>query len=346
MRIHKINIGCDPEFFFRRGKTIVGSEKVLPKGGLESICGDVIIDGVQAELNPHYSFCIALLAKNIQTCLYSLNKSLEGTRIETDFSQVVKLSAADMRKLSEDSKKFGCAPSKNDGTEHKIEVDASKYKYRSAGGHIHLGSRGDREVENDVLRNDELQRTTVQLLDLICGNTLVLLDRDKGNIERRKVYGKAGEYRTPKHGLEYRTPSNFWLISYPMMALTFSLARFAVVVHYSGKAEEYLKCVDREDIKKAINENDFDLALENFKKISALLDRDCKLSDDLDDNGEVRTPFAHGGTSKFIQFAKEVNRKGLHHFFPEDPMHHWINHGDFHQKGWYEFIHAFSLSAD
>ena len=68
----------------------------------------------------------------------------------------------------------------------------------------------------------------VKILDIVVGNTCVIMDRAPSQVERRKVYGRAGEYRLPAHGIEYRTLSNFWLRSYQLTHLVFSLARFAI----------------------------------------------------------------------------------------------------------------------
>jgi hypothetical protein len=346
----KVTMGCDPEFFFRKADAVVGAEAVLPKEGLVSD-GKIIIDGVQAEINPLPSFCRELLKNNIRSCLYTLARHIECTGIEVDMSRVVRLKNRDMAKLSDDSKKFGCAPSKNDDGEGKIGVDAAKYRYRSAGGHIHIGY-----FENlaDKLECGDIDETyynlctdinaaianpsvTVPLLDLIVGNTLVLIDRDKGNIERRKVYGKAGEYRTPKHGLEYRTPSNFWLTSYPMMSLAFGLTRTAVLLagqsNKMGRPDyvaDLMALVPREDVKEAINTNSYTKALRNFKKIKAYL---CEVSTK-DNYASIHAE----NVDKFLEFAARVNKDGITKFFPTDPFYHWTNSVLEYGGGWESFI--------
>jgi hypothetical protein len=79
-----ITMGCDPEFFFTDGRgKVVGSEKVLPKKGMDVDAGwgsggKVIIDGVQAELNPPANTCRALLGNDIHYCFQNLAKKLKA----------------------------------------------------------------------------------------------------------------------------------------------------------------------------------------------------------------------------------------------------------------------------
>ena len=52
-----MNIGCDPEFFFRKDGKIIGSEQVLPKDGWHWIdrSWSIVRDGVQAEIHPCFA---------------------------------------------------------------------------------------------------------------------------------------------------------------------------------------------------------------------------------------------------------------------------------------------------
>lgn len=259
----KITLGCDPEFFFSRGGRIIGAEKVLPEQGIDTPFGKIIIDGIQGELNPNPSDDPHVLADNVLNSFRELRKVLSGA--ELDFSQTVTIKKAEMDTLSEKSKQFGCSPSLNTSGGGAIDIDASKYLKRSAGGHIHIGHGGNEEIKS-ILANTQI---IVPLLDIIVGNTCVLIDRDRGNIERRKIYGKASEYRLPPHGLEYRTLSNFWLKDKKTMVYVFELVQRAV--NEAGNWDKFFKCVNMKEIRTAINTNNYKLADKNYQKIKHLL---------------------------------------------------------------------------
>ena len=334
------NLGCDPEFFFTRKGKVIGSELVLPEEGLKDGMlinkpdrrQKIIRDGVQAELNPFPSTC----RDSVSSHLVTLFRKIDGELIKKDpkktlgvaFNQLVRVPAHNMRKLSEKSRSFGCSPSSSIYGE-SIDIAAintDKYMYRAAGGHIHLGY-GTYEKTSGLYRalKTDVERT-VLMLDIICGNTLVLIDRDKGNIERRKVYGRAGEYRTPEHGLEYRTPSNFWLHCKPLLSLAFGLARLAVTLMADDNREAYFKAfteaVNVANIQKAINENNYNLAMKNFKAIEPLL---CEV---LEDSGMYgKYPINKNNMHAFYFFVEMVKLKGISFWFPENPMEHWIKGG-------------------
>jgi len=105
----------------------------------------------------------------------------------------------------------------------------------------------------------------------VVGNTLVLLDRDESNITRRKNYGRAGEYRPKPYGLEYRVPSNFWLKHYVLWSLASGLMRNTIMHYRLKQTKNLLKRFDMKDIRNAINNNDYDLALQNFMKYAEFL---------------------------------------------------------------------------
>lgn len=336
------NMGCDPEFFFKFKGEIVGAEKFLPKTGLTvgGYGSKFIIDGVQAELNPAPNTCRASLANELVCCFFTLVAELKKTGKEgftADFSRTIEISKEHLMELEESSRKFGCAPSKSiykRTVGMKIEdVDPVKYRTRAAGGHIHIGKDSyDTTVAKALTEDCE---KTVTMLDLIVGNTCVLIDRDAGNIERRRVYGKAGEYRLPKHGLEYRTLSNFWLTSYPLMSMAFGLVRFAVQIMASSHKEALYKAftskVKAGNVKRAINYNDFDLAMENFKSIEDLI------VDTVASNTERYA--IHGGNIKdFHHFVDMINQLGLNYWFPQDPVEHWTTIGECHKGGFHDYL--------
>ena len=231
---YSVMLGCDPEFFFTNNGQVVGSEKVLPKDGLkydssfgyfDNIKSGFIIDGVQAELNPSPNTCRAYLGNEIHTCFRNLYEQMkeDGKTVGVAFAPLVDISQAELDSLSEKSKVFGCAPSTNiykKADEAKITVNPKKYLKRSAGGHIHLGfnkNDDNTEVEDGMEMIDDGwggkyrdykytkvksvrkvlndPEAIVPMLDLVVANTCVLLDRDPSNIERRKNYGRVGEFQ-------------------------------------------------------------------------------------------------------------------------------------------------------
>jgi hypothetical protein len=91
---------------------------------------------------------------------------------------------------------FGCEPDFNAWTGEENNKPSPPHPFmRSAGGHIHVETELDKE---DVIR----------AMDLFLGVPSVLLDND---VDRRKLYGKAGAFRPKPYGVEYRTLSNFWV---------------------------------------------------------------------------------------------------------------------------------------
>lgn len=262
-------LGCDPEFFFKRKNEIIGAEKVLPVGGLKTKGGKIIIDGVQGELNPNPSTNPDELYQNILDCFSELKNILsEDTTIDT--SVTVEVSESEMQSLDDKSKQFGCAPSLNTSGVCGTGIsDASKYLKRSAGGHIHLGHNNNEKL---IFLFKHEPEKVVNVLDIVVGNTCVILDRDEGNIERRKTYGRAGEYRLPPHGLEYRTLSNFWLKDKKSFDRVITLVDVAISILLEDRADELIRKVDMDKIHKAINENNLSLSISNFDRVRNLMD--------------------------------------------------------------------------
>lgn len=368
-----IYLGADPEFFFKLKGKIVGSEKIIPPNGTDkSGEGAVVRDGIQGELQIGGSYCREILANHIAYAFRNLNQWLTDTKelskTKIMISQQVEVTKAEMDSLSDNSKQLGCMPSLNIyNSKATVGVDdPMNMRKRTGGGHIHIGCPNGFKVSASDPVWKKLFRTepqrVVQMLDIIAGNTCVLIDRDKGNIERRKQYGRAGEYRLPSHGLEYRTLSNFWLQSYTLMSLATSLVRLAVSIVYSTEKhestleKEILELVNQEDVTKAINENNFDLAKANFDKIKHILadafkQRKVTVQFYGVTSTEMRTdyvdpPFTTKNLAKFEHFIAKTKSKGLKYWQKEelkDPMLYWLKRigvatAPKPQYGWESFL--------
>jgi hypothetical protein len=247
------NVGSDPELFFTdKDGEVVPSVQILG----ESKIGLVHQDGFQFELNPSPNTCRQSAATGIGLALRAARDIATGKNLNIDFSVGKTIGLKAWKSAGRDVRRFGCNPTKNIYEPKFKRPTGILIKHRSGAGHIHLqlGATAKRKTEN-----------LVKLLDIFVGNTCVLIDRDPSNITRRKYYGQAGEYREKSYGIEYRVPSNFWMRGYILWSMVAGLSRNAIGIVEVNKDEELLARFDMNKVKKAINENDYDLALENFE---------------------------------------------------------------------------------
>lgn len=307
----QVTLGCDPELFIEDANgQVVGSEKVIPEAGLSNDIyhpKGIIRDGVQVELNPASSSCRESVGAYICSLIQQLNASLQATGHSISFKSVVEVSKEEMDSLSEKSKQLGCAPSLNIYDSKATIKVAEDYRVRCGGGHLHFG----------FLTGEQRYRTKemVRCLDALLGNTCVLIDRNPAMVERRKVYGRAGEHRLPSHGLEYRVLSNFWLRSYEMWSFVSGLGRMAIGGALDRVAYKQIdSMLDSSKVAKAINENDYDLAWENWQVVKEWLKANVASSEW--DGTWTLCP------EKFADFEYFV-KKGLDHWFPRPPVQEW-----------------------
>ena len=315
--------GSDPELFFRKDGEIVGSERVIRASGLKvgryyKPC--VVRDGIQVELNPPPAATVPQLGVGVAQAFTLLKKHLsKSPDVSFCFDGVVEVRRTELDSLSEKSRILGCMPSLNCYGEFPITVDPQTYRKRSAGGHLHLGLKDRFNLIYGPLAEE--RGSIVPILDIFVGNTGVLLDRDPGAAERRENYGRAGEHRLPKHGLEYRTLSNFWLRNYSLMSLVFGMANLSVAIinttlsKRANLEQELIDVVDIGNFRKAIDTNNWDLARANFEVVKPFL---------IEHLPEAGFPLKPSNLDKFLIFSEGVRDSGLERFFPEPPVDHWV----------------------
>lgn len=318
-----ITLGADPEFFIKKkGGFFYGKAKVV---GSETVLGDVRdpnygCDGIQAELRPEFSACRQNVAGNIRWGLYKLQENHLKKEYELCFDNTITIGKKEFDKLGADSKRFGCNPSLNAYGRKPVIPDGNLTRVRSAGGHLHFGAY---ECSSYI---DIDHKNTAKLLDIILGNTCVLLDRDEGNKIRRKCFGLAGEYRKTDFGIEYRTLSNFWLQSYTLFSFVTGLGRLSVRVGLSKKhTKAFVDLVDFEDIEQAINTNNFALAMKNYNKIAELLGT-VKGNEDFQRSNPLKTAFQ----PRFLELVSD----GIESMLPKDLYMDWYDR----PYGWESFI--------
>jgi hypothetical protein len=166
---------------------------------------------------------------------------------------------------------------------------------------------------------------TIPLMDLICGIPSVLLDISPESKIRRKLYGKAGDYRLTNYGLEYRTLSNFWIQSYSLFSLFTGLARYAVLLAAShldkqNNIEEIYKVINKKDVQTVINNNDFEGAKQIFLKLEPFL------LETYNDEYSNNLQFNH---KRIIVFKQLVMKKWVLNIDSNNLMGNWEN-----SEGW------------
>ena len=217
-----ISLGSDPEVMVLVDGRVLPAWKFLPKKTSRAT-GEQFWDGFQAEFTIEPSGCISFVVDAVQD---GLGKVLAKARDKHPTAKlthecVVEVPREEMELASDEHSALGCAPSSNIYGEEALSVpDPRSLALRFAGCHVHIGI-GKIGVEDAT--------PIVKALDQVIGilGTSLLAGLEDGR--RRIFYGKAGEYRLPPHGIEYRVPSSAWLVHPVAMHLLFELARSATL---------------------------------------------------------------------------------------------------------------------
>ncbi len=256
----RASIGSDPEMFVENGQgELIPAFKFLkPKatsdraeGGRTSRGERVYWDGFQAEFETEPNGCLEMLSDSTQRGLATL------LQLAKKFDKTARISSktvfeVPMNVLAETEEKFvefGCMPSINSYGLEGIKVPARQVTARSAGGHMHFGIGPRSKEKMDMI---------VKALDAILGVSCVSLFANFDNPARRQTYGLPGEYRTPPHGLEYRTLSNAWLMHPFLMNIVFDYGRRALAFgdagmlkHFKGDEAETIDVIRNCDVPRA-----------------------------------------------------------------------------------------------
>jgi hypothetical protein len=142
------------------------------------------------------------------------------------------------------------------------EMDASLHPYRYAGGHMHFGISspylGPESPEYKLAKTEEGHIKIIRFFDLMVTIPTLLLDNGPDAIRRREKYGKAGCFRPTPYGIEYRTPSCWWLKAPMTVSLIYGLGRLAWAILIRGVDQDIRKLVgfSEEEIRGAIDESD------------------------------------------------------------------------------------------
>ena len=217
----KLLIGADPEMFMTNEQGLVrNAHGVIPgtKEAPHSIPGGAIqVDGLALEVNIDPVETPKDFARNVTLVLGGLQANLpENYGYELKSHHIFPKEY--MANQPAKSLELGCDPDFNAWTGAPNPAPDGATNLRTAAGHIHFGWTQDEVLDDWFL---SLCCDFVKHLDYSLGLYTHLLDND---VERKKLYGKAGAFRPKPYGLEYRTPNNAWLQSPRRMETVFNVA--------------------------------------------------------------------------------------------------------------------------
>lgn len=246
-------IGTDPEYFLvdAVNGSLKSSIGVIPGSKQDPFnIGDGIKihpDNIAIELAVPPSNSEDLFIENINKAIFKaqeyLNKQNSGLEIKKDLVSVY----AEKELLKpKGARTFGCEPDFNALMMEMNRPPSSRTNLRSCGGHIHVG------LEESLIDN-EFIRLAVLMMDIYLGVPSILLDSDT---ERRKLYGKASCFRPKDYGFEYRTLSNFWTKSEPLIRWAFKNTHKAIEMAKNQSYQDIDIFVQASDIINTQNENE------------------------------------------------------------------------------------------
>ena len=246
--------GSDPEVFALDSKGVVipawsylkAKDKVNPQVLLEDrYYARAFYDGFQAEFTTIPGGCHDVLINDIR---YGLREVLVAARkidpkATLTHQCVVEVPFEMMQAASEDHVALGCAPSFNiyEGEEPLVIPQPKQLAIRFAGCHMHF---------SELLGQHALART-IKALDKIAGVAMVSLFEGLEDERRRQFYGRAGEYRTPVHGIEWRVPSSAVLVHPVTTYLCFDLARWARAMGLEFSANRWE--AEEDEVREVVN---------------------------------------------------------------------------------------------
>lgn len=260
--MQKFSIGSDGELMVYNEKNQLCSAIGVVHGNKEEKLdlGNghfAFYDNVLAECNLKPAYNKKEFLNNIRDCYQRYANAIHPYKL------VVQASAMYPKEELEhiDAQAFGCSPSYDAyavAQTPPVNCDVGS-KFRTGGGHIHLGG------ETFPLNDDWGKIWVVRMMDLFLSIPSIFIDWDPTSVARRKLYGSAGDHRPTAYGVEYRSISNFWLISPEYASLIYDICDFTLDVcaneqheklfsTYAGKnemADELVNCINTGNKKKA-----------------------------------------------------------------------------------------------
>lgn len=247
-------------------------------------------DGYQAEYSMAPFECLDALTTSLWVGMELILAAARRVNAEARLSArtVVDIDEARLSTDNPEHVQFGCSPSFNAYKERIRKVPGHLVPFRSAGGHLHF------------TYPSKLVVPAVMELDRTLGVVATSMFRRYEEARRRNIYGRAGEYRQPKYGFEYRVLSNAWLFHPGTAQYVYEFARRILwaVNKYGGLGDSW--DVTADEARACINECDTDLA----EKLLRRNEHALKM---------IHSQMPYGGEVGWVDaWVNEVIYKGVH----------------------------------
>lgn len=258
--------GADPEVFVKVGNKVIPSWEFLGKKPMWDSADPVkaYVDGVQAEFSTRSYTCHSYTMDDFQQALSIIITEARKKYPEAKLTHecVVDVPYI-LENCTEQQASLGCTPSFNVYGEEPIFVPEPRaLPLRFAGCHFHYGI-------SHIATKEQIQ-LAVKAADAIAGVASVALLHGLEDNRRRQFYGKAGEYRLPPYGVEYRVFSSSTLVHPVTSHILFDLVRMVMATSLDVPLEYFWKS-DEDEVRSCINELDVRLARKILKRNDSIL---------------------------------------------------------------------------
>lgn len=224
-----LSTGSDPEMFVvdEHGVIIPAFDFLPAETSINknswTLTNQPFFDGFQAEWNILAGPCHANVGDALRAGLHNLwtKAKIHNPKATLTHESVLEIPQDIMERCTSKQTGLGCSPSLSAYDDEPLYIeDPTSLPIRFAGCHIHFQLQPEKKSKDEVIRR-------VKTIDRIAGPIMTSMLAGIEDPRRRQFYGKAGEFRMPAHGMEYRVPSSTALC-HPIVAhLIFDLVRFA-----------------------------------------------------------------------------------------------------------------------
>lgn len=226
---YRITVGCDPELFlydkkarrFVSGHDIIPGTKKHPHELYKSMQGGKCqADGTAAEFNIEPATSLHSFIRNVGDAVCALHQQISHTSLSLAPVSVAVFDKEYFESLPNSAKELGCDPdydAYNGGKPNPRPTSLPIASARTGAGHIAVGWRRPNELVKDPFEAAHFADCImmVQMMDEIHEHLRPWYETPNDEY-RRLLYGKRGAFRPKPFGVEYRTPSNGWLLSSAM----------------------------------------------------------------------------------------------------------------------------------